>query len=83
MADNSTDTGHLHVTYYGNWFDNINSRTPEYRFGEGHVFKYVLSTTTFSIHEYSRALLDFIFSPIQDLRENILTSSKLILHQHG
>ncbi|KAI0911397.1 pectate lyase a [Ustulina deusta] len=32
------DTGHLHVTYYGNWFDNINSRAPSYRFGEGHVF---------------------------------------------
>ncbi|KAI2620826.1 pectate lyase a [Xylaria nigripes] len=32
------DTGHLHVTYYGNWFDNINSRTPMYRFGEGHIF---------------------------------------------
>ncbi|KAI0809717.1 pectate lyase a [Xylaria sp. FL0064] len=32
------DSGHLHVTYYGNWWDNINSRTPMYRFGEGHVF---------------------------------------------
>ncbi|KAI1820642.1 pectate lyase a [Xylaria intraflava] len=32
------DTGHLHVTYYGNWWDNINSRTPMYRFGEGHIF---------------------------------------------
>ncbi len=33
------DTGHLHVTYAGVWFDNINSRTPMYRFGEGHIFK--------------------------------------------
>ncbi|KAI0403473.1 pectate lyase a [Xylaria palmicola] len=32
------DTGHLHVTFYGNWWDNINSRTPMYRFGTGHVF---------------------------------------------
>ncbi|KAJ2993021.1 hypothetical protein NUW58_g1974 [Xylaria curta] len=32
------DSGHLHVTFYGNWFDNINSRTPMYRFGTGHIF---------------------------------------------
>ncbi|KAF2968001.1 hypothetical protein GQX73_g5555 [Xylaria multiplex] len=32
------DTGHLHVTFYGNWFHNINSRTPMYRFGTGHLF---------------------------------------------
>ncbi|KAI1431535.1 pectate lyase a [Xylaria sp. CBS 124048] len=32
------DSGHLHVTFYGNWYDNINSRTPMYRFGEGHIF---------------------------------------------
>ncbi|KAI0534530.1 pectate lyase a [Xylaria digitata] len=32
------DTGHLHVTFYGNWFNNINSRTPMYRFGTGHIF---------------------------------------------
>ncbi|KAI3317048.1 polysaccharide lyase family 1 protein [Xylariaceae sp. AK1471] len=38
-SDNGAeDTGHLHVTYYGNWWDNINSRTPMYRFGTGHVF---------------------------------------------
>ncbi|RYP63276.1 hypothetical protein DL771_009347 [Monosporascus sp. 5C6A] len=30
---------HLHVTYAGVWFDNINSRTPMYRFGQGHIFK--------------------------------------------
>ncbi|RWA04865.1 hypothetical protein EKO27_g10240 [Xylaria grammica] len=38
------DTGHLHVTYYGNWFDNINSRTPMYRFGTGHVFNNIGDT---------------------------------------
>ncbi|KAI8623539.1 pectate lyase a [Xylariaceae sp. FL1651] len=38
-SDNGAeDTGHLHITYYGNWWDNINSRTPMYRFGQGHIF---------------------------------------------
>ncbi|KAI1159389.1 pectate lyase a [Nemania serpens] len=38
-SDNAAeDTGHLRVTFSGNWFDNINSRTPMYRFGTGHVF---------------------------------------------
>jgi pectate lyase len=32
------DTGHLHVTYYDNWFQNFDSRTPSLRFGTGHVF---------------------------------------------
>ncbi|KAF3011998.1 hypothetical protein E8E14_002676 [Neopestalotiopsis sp. 37M] len=32
------DLGHLHVTYAYNWWDNINSRTPMYRFGTGHLY---------------------------------------------
>jgi pectate lyase len=32
------DTGHLHVTYYDNYFHNFDSRTPSLRFGTGHVF---------------------------------------------
>jgi pectate lyase len=32
------DTGHLHVTYYDNYFQNFDSRTPSLRFGTGHVF---------------------------------------------
>lgn len=34
----SEDTGHLHVTYYDNYFQNFDSRTPSLRFGTGHVF---------------------------------------------
>ncbi|TGJ80114.1 hypothetical protein E0Z10_g8658 [Xylaria hypoxylon] len=37
-SNSAEDSGHLHVTFYGNWYDNINSRTPMYRFGTGHVF---------------------------------------------
>ncbi|KAI0595216.1 pectate lyase [Biscogniauxia sp. FL1348] len=32
------DTGHLHVTYANNHWTNINSRTPSFRFGTGHIF---------------------------------------------
>ncbi|KAK6066236.1 pectate lyase 2 [Seiridium cupressi] len=32
------DLGHLHVTFAYNWWDNINSRTPMYRFGTGHLY---------------------------------------------
>ncbi|KAI1491489.1 pectate lyase [Biscogniauxia mediterranea] len=32
------DTGHLHVTYANNHWSNINSRTPSFRFGTGHIF---------------------------------------------
>lgn len=33
------DTGHLIVTYANNYWSNINSRGPSFRFGTGHVFK--------------------------------------------
>lgn len=39
-SDNAadTDTGKLHVTYYGNYWENVGSRTPSVRFGTVHVF---------------------------------------------
>ena len=37
-SNGAEDTGHLHVTYYDNWFQNFDSRTPSLRFGTGHVF---------------------------------------------
>ncbi|BGP48209.1 hypothetical protein JCM10450v2_004081 [Rhodotorula kratochvilovae] len=32
------DTGHLRVTYHGNYFHNVNSRLPSIRFGTAHIF---------------------------------------------
>ncbi|KAI0133822.1 pectate lyase a [Xylariales sp. AK1849] len=32
------DTGHLIVTYANNYWNNINSRGPSYRFGTGHIY---------------------------------------------
>ncbi|KAI0970922.1 pectate lyase a [Xylaria arbuscula] len=55
------DTGHLHVTYYGNWWDNINSRTPMYRFGEGHVFNSYFSNegdTVIDTRDFAQMLIE-------------------------
>lgn len=40
-SDNNAaeDTGKLHITLTGNYWKNVNSRTPSFRFGTGHIFK--------------------------------------------
>ncbi|TGO51353.1 hypothetical protein BOTNAR_0359g00030 [Botryotinia narcissicola] len=48
-SDNNAaeDTGHLTVTQHNNYWSNIGSRTPSFRFGTGHVFNsYFLNATT-------------------------------------
>ncbi|KAG0637922.1 pectin lyase fold/virulence factor [Tuber brumale] len=37
-TNGSEDKGHLTVTYVGNFFQNLNSRGPSFRFGTGHIF---------------------------------------------
>ncbi|KAF8862047.1 polysaccharide lyase family 1 protein [Acephala macrosclerotiorum] len=39
-SDNNAaeDTGHLHITYHNNYWNNIGSRTPSLRYGTGHVY---------------------------------------------
>lgn len=39
-SDNNAaeDTGHLHVTETGNFWQNIGSRTPSIRYGVGHIY---------------------------------------------
>ncbi|KAG0134692.1 pectin lyase fold/virulence factor [Tuber indicum] len=37
-TNESEDKGHLTVTYVGNYFHNLNSRGPSFRFGTGHIF---------------------------------------------
>ncbi|CAO2648584.1 Nn.00g078510.m01.CDS01 [Neocucurbitaria sp. VM-36] len=37
-SNGSEDTGHLRVTYNNNYWYNINSRGPSFRFGTGHVY---------------------------------------------
>lgn len=36
--NNGDEDAALRVTYYGNFFENLNSRGPSFRFGEGHIF---------------------------------------------
>lgn len=38
------DTGNLIVTYANNYFSNINSRGPSFRFGTGHIFNSYMDT---------------------------------------
>jgi pectate lyase len=37
-SNSAEDTGHLHVTQNNNYWYNINSRAPSFRFGTGHVY---------------------------------------------
>jgi len=45
-TNGSQDTGHLHVTYAHNWFNNVGSRTPSLRFGTSHVYNNYFSNIT-------------------------------------
>lgn len=37
-SNKAEDTGHLRVTYTGNYFYNLNSRVPSLRFGTAHIY---------------------------------------------
>lgn len=37
-SNGDEDTGYLHVTQNNNYWYNINSRTPSFRFGTGHIY---------------------------------------------
>ena len=37
-SNGDEDTGHLRITYANNYWFNINSRAPSFRFGTGHVY---------------------------------------------
>lgn len=34
----SEDKGHLRITYANNYYKNVGSRTPLFRFGTGHIY---------------------------------------------
>ncbi|KAL0632833.1 hypothetical protein Q9L58_008261 [Maublancomyces gigas] len=37
-SNSAEDTGHLLVSYHHNYFSNLNSRGPSFRFGTGHIY---------------------------------------------
>jgi pectate lyase len=46
----SEDTGHLHVTYHHNFFNNCNQRLPSLRFGTGHVYNNYYVNASTGVH---------------------------------
>jgi pectate lyase len=54
-SNGSEDTGHLHVTYHHNLFQNFNSRTPSLRFGTGHVYSNYFNNGDTGIHSRENA----------------------------
>ncbi|KAJ0119743.1 pectate lyase a [Diaporthe amygdali] len=49
-SNSDEDTGHLIVTYANNWFSNINSRGPSFRFGTGHVYNHYAENSSTGIN---------------------------------
>ncbi|KAI0451310.1 pectin lyase fold/virulence factor [Xylaria acuta] len=49
-SNSAEDTGHLTVTYANNYFKNLNSRAPLFRFGTGHVFNSYYSNVNTAIN---------------------------------
>ncbi|KKY30892.1 putative pectate lyase [Diaporthe ampelina] len=56
-SNSAEDTGHLHVTYANNYWSNINSRAPSFRFGTGHIFNSYFSSVSTGINTRENAQL--------------------------
>ncbi|KAI3321345.1 polysaccharide lyase family 1 protein [Xylariaceae sp. AK1471] len=56
-SNSAEDTGHLTVTYANNYFQNINSRGPSFRFGTGHIFNSYYSNVNTGINTREGAQL--------------------------
>lgn len=55
-SNGSEDTGHFHVTYHHNWFNNCNSRLPSIRFGTLHAYNnYFTAVGDSAIHSRENA----------------------------
>ena len=38
MGNSDSDNSNRTITFHHNWFNNLNSRVPAFRFGEGHIY---------------------------------------------
>lgn len=38
MGSSDSDNYNRTITFHHNWFENLNSRVPSFRFGEGHIY---------------------------------------------
>ncbi|KAK6073875.1 pectate lyase B [Seiridium cupressi] len=60
-SNGDEDTGHLTVTYANNYWNNVNSRTPSFRFGTGHIFNnyyYALGDSGINTREGAQLLVE-------------------------
>ncbi|KAI0548680.1 polysaccharide lyase family 1 protein [Xylaria curta] len=49
-SNSGEDTGHLTVTYANNYFQNLNSRAPLFRFGTGHIINSYYSAVNTAVN---------------------------------
>ncbi|KAI9730415.1 MAG: hypothetical protein M1834_005925 [Cirrosporium novae-zelandiae] len=56
-SNEDEDSGHLTVTYFYNFFENLNSRGPSFRFGTGHIFNNYYSNMSDGINTRDGAQL--------------------------
>ncbi|KAI0390223.1 polysaccharide lyase family 1 protein [Xylariaceae sp. FL0594] len=56
-SNGSEDIGHLTVTYANNYFKNLNSRGPSFRFGTGHIYNSYYSNVNTAINTREGAQL--------------------------
>lgn len=68
------DTGHLTVTYVGNYWNDINSRMPSYRFGTGHIFNSYFYASSDGINTRDGAQLLVQNSVFEDVDDPIYST---------
>ncbi|RPB12279.1 pectate lyase plyA [Morchella conica CCBAS932] len=56
-SNSAEDTGHLTVTYHHNYWKNLNSRGPSFRFGTGHIYNNYYDTLNDGINTRDGAQL--------------------------
>lgn len=53
-SNGDEDTGHLRITYNNNYWYNLNSRGPSFRFGTGHLYNNYYEDVSDGINEYEQ-----------------------------
>ena len=71
-SNSAEDKGHLTVTYAKNYWKNINSRGPSFRFGTGHVYNNYYENVSDSINTRQGAQLL--------VQNNVFSGSKKALY---
>jgi pectate lyase len=71
-SNGAEDTGHLTVTYSRNYWKNLNSRGPSFRFGTGHLYNNYYDTVSDGINTRQGAQLL--------VQNNVFVSSKKALY---